>query len=53
MTFIAVRCPHCHSEQIVKRGKTRRENNATSARILHVLRGVFYSTITTAGVCPR
>ena len=23
MTFIAVRCPHCHSEQIVKRGKTR------------------------------
>jgi insertion element IS1 protein InsB len=24
MTFIAVRCPHCDSEQIVKRGKTRR-----------------------------
>src|SRR6266481_4007215 len=24
MTFIVVRCPHCHSEQIVKRGKTRR-----------------------------
>jgi insertion element IS1 protein InsB len=24
MTFMAVRCPHCHSEQIVKRGKTRR-----------------------------
>ena len=24
MTFIAVQCPHCHSEQIVKRGKTRR-----------------------------
>jgi len=23
-TFSAVRCPHCHSEQIVKRGKTRR-----------------------------
>src|SRR5256884_9367218 len=22
MTFIAVRCPHCQSEQIVKRGKT-------------------------------
>ena len=21
-TFIAVQCPHCHSEQIVKRGKT-------------------------------
>ena len=24
MTFIAVCCPHCQSEQIVKRGKTRR-----------------------------
>jgi len=24
MTFIAVRCSHCHSEQIVKRGKTAR-----------------------------
>jgi len=24
MTFIAVQCPHCLSEQIVKRGKTRR-----------------------------
>jgi transposase-like protein len=24
MTFIAVQCPYCHSEQIVKRGKTRR-----------------------------
>jgi hypothetical protein len=22
MAFIAVQCPHCHSEQIVKRGKT-------------------------------
>jgi hypothetical protein len=24
MTFIAVRCPHCQSNQIVKRGKTAR-----------------------------
>ena len=24
MTFIVVRCPHCQSEQIVKRGKTAR-----------------------------
>jgi transposase-like protein len=24
MTFIAVRCPHCHSEQIGKRGQTAR-----------------------------
>ena len=28
MTFIAVRCPHCHSEQVVKRGKTRPRNTA-------------------------
>src|SRR5215510_4310184 len=25
MTCISVRCPYCHSEQIVKRGTTRRE----------------------------
>jgi ribosomal protein S27E len=24
ITFIAVRCPHCQSDQIVKRGKTAR-----------------------------
>jgi len=24
MTFISVRCPYCHGDQIVKRGKTRR-----------------------------
>src|SRR5262249_20319615 len=24
MTFIAIRCPHCHSAHIVKRGKTAR-----------------------------
>jgi transposase-like protein len=24
MTCISVRCPHCHSEQVVKRGKTHR-----------------------------
>jgi hypothetical protein len=24
MTFIAVRCPRCHSEQMVKRGTTAR-----------------------------
>jgi transposase-like protein len=22
MTFISIRCPHCHNEQVVKRGKT-------------------------------
>ena len=25
-TFIAVQCPHCHRDQVVKRGKTARGN---------------------------
>ena len=49
MTFIAVRCPHCHSEQIVKRGKTRRgTHNATCARTPRAPRGVFSSITATA-----
>ena len=24
MTFLPVRCPYCHSDQVIKRGKTRR-----------------------------
>ena len=38
MTFIAVQCPHCHSEQIVKRGKTPGGPSATCARIPRVPR---------------
>jgi hypothetical protein len=37
MTFITVRCLHCHSEPIVKRGKTARYN-ATCARTPRALR---------------
>src|SRR5262247_2998827 len=36
MTFIAVRCPHCQSEQIVKRGKTAQ---GTQQRICAGCRG--------------
>jgi ribosomal protein S27E len=37
MTFIAVRCPHCQSDQIVKRGKTARGTALSSCRKkLHV-----------------
>jgi insertion element IS1 protein InsB len=39
MTFISVQCPYCHSDQVVKRGKTRRgsqhylcQNTACSPR---------------------
>ena len=53
MTFIAVRCPHCHSEQIVKRGKTARVPSAPCARMLSVRRGAFGSTIVTAAVYLR
>ncbi len=36
MTFIAVRCPHCQSEQIVKRGKTRRGTQRYLCPLLNV-----------------
>ena len=36
MTFIAVRCPHCHSKQIVKRGKTRRGTQRYLCPLLNV-----------------
>src|SRR5215510_6495496 len=40
MTFIAVHCPHCQSDQIVKRGKTARGTQrslaaAENTRILY------------------
>jgi hypothetical protein len=53
MTFIAVRCPHCQSDQIVKRGKTPGAPSAISARTPFVPRAVFCSTIATAGACLK
>ena len=56
MTFITVQCPHCHSEQIVKRGKTgcgTQRYSATCARTWGVPKAVFCSTTVTMGVCPR
>ena len=41
MTFIAVRCPHCQSDQIVKRGKTARAPSAIYARTPSVPSAVF------------
>jgi transposase-like protein len=45
MTFVTVHCPHCDSEQIVKRGKTRRGTqrgtgsvSCNSAFVLHLCR---------------
>ena len=53
MTFIAVRCPHCQSEQIVKRGKTARGTQRYLCQNTAVPREVFCSTIATAAVCLR
>ena len=53
MTFIAVRCPHCQSEQIVKRGKTGVAHSGTCAKTPRVPREVFSLTTDTSGGCPR
>ena len=41
MTFIAVRCPHCQSEQIVKRGKTGCGTQRYLCQNHHVCHGEF------------
>jgi transposase-like protein len=46
-TFIAVQCPHCHRDQVVKRGKTARgtqrylcQNQASALRATSPSRSV-------------
>jgi transposase-like protein len=41
MTFIAVRCPHCQSDQIVKRGKTARGTQRYLCQNTLCVRGKF------------
>jgi transposase-like protein len=41
MTFIAVQCPHCHSEQMVKRGKTRRGTQRSLCQNMACAKGSF------------
>ena len=41
MTFIAVRCPHCQSDQIVKRGKTARGHPTVSLSEHSLYQGEF------------
>ena len=53
MTFIAVRCPHCQSDQIVKRGKTARGTQRYLCQNTLCVRGGFCSTIVTAGACLK
>jgi ribosomal protein S27E len=53
MTFIAVRCPHCQSDQIVKRGKTARGTQRYLCQNTLCAKAVFCSTIAIAGACLK
>ena len=53
MTFIAVQCPHCHSEQIVKRGKTRRGTQRYLCQNMACAKGSFLLDYRTRGCVPE
>ena len=52
-TFIAVQCPHCHSEQIVKRGKTRRGTQRYLCQNMACAKGSFLLDYRTRGCVPE
>ena len=53
MTFIAVQCPHCHSEQIVKRGKTRRGTQRYLCQNTACAKGSFLLDYRNRGCLPE
>ena len=53
MTFIAVQCPHCHSEQIVKRGKTRRGTQRYLCQNMACAQGSFLLDDRNRGCLPE
>src|SRR2546428_1935749 len=53
MTFIAVRCPHCQSEQIVKRSKTRRGTQRYLCQNTACTRGSFLLDYRNRGCLPE
>ena len=53
MTFIAVQCPHCQSEQIVKRGKTRRGNPTLPLSEHRCAKGSFLLDYCNRGCLPE
>src|ERR671931_444239 len=53
MTFIAVRCPHCESEQIVKRGKTHRGTQRYLCQNTRCTRGSFLLDYHNRGCLPE
>src|SRR5262252_2822557 len=52
MTFIAVRCPHCQSEQIVKRGKTARGTQRYLCQNTRCAKGSFLLDYCNRGCLP-
>jgi IS1 family transposase/transposase-like protein len=53
MTFIAVRCPHCQSDQIVKRGKTARGTQRYLCQNTLCVTGSFLLDYCTRGCFPE
>jgi insertion element IS1 protein InsB len=53
MTFIAVRCPHCQSDQIVKRGKTARGTQRYLCQNTLCVRGSFLLDYRNRGCLPE
>ena len=53
MTFIAVQCPHCHSEQIVKRGKTARGTQRYLCQNIMCTAGSFLLDYRNRGYVPE
>src|ERR1700752_4542368 len=53
MTFIAVRCPHCQSDQIVKRGKTARGTPRYLCQNILCAKGSFLLDYCNRGCVPE
>jgi len=53
MTWIAVRCPHCQSEQIVKRGKTARGTQRYLCQNTRCAKGSFLLDYCNRGCLPE
>ncbi len=53
MTFIAVRCPHCQSDQIVKRGKTARGTQRSLCQNTPCTKGSFLLDSCNRGCLPE
>src|SRR5215467_14839318 len=53
MTFIAVQCPHCQSEQIVKRGETRRGTQRSLCQNTACAKGSFLLDYRNRGCLPE